>query len=58
MFSKLLDAALSPIVDGLDFLEGLSEGELRTWAALRLGTDVVAGMTTAAIIQVLLDLDD
>ncbi len=44
-----------PLRDSLDVLEGLSEGELRTRAALRLGSDVVAGMATSKLIEVLLE---
>lgn len=40
-----------PIVDGCDLLEGLSEGEFRTVAALRLGADVVAGMAISEVIE-------
>lgn len=45
--------ALSPVRDGLDVLQGLSEGELRHRAALRLGADVVAGMAVSEIIEAL-----
>ncbi len=45
--------ATQPIADGLDFLEGLSEGEIRTKAALRLGADVVAGMAIEEVIEAL-----
>lgn len=45
--------ALAPVRDGLEVLQGLSEGELRTEAALRLGADVVAGMTVSEIIEAL-----
>lgn len=45
--------ALSPVHHTLDILEGLSEGEIRTLAALKLGTDVVAGMAIGEIIELL-----
>ena len=46
-------AALSPVRDGLIVFQGLTEGELRTKAALRLGADVVAGMAVSEIIEAL-----
>jgi hypothetical protein len=36
--------ATQPVVDTLDILDGLSEGEIRERAILRLGVDVVSGM--------------
>lgn len=44
-----------PVRDGLDLLDGLTEGEIRTKAALRLGADVVAGMALSEIIEALQD---
>ncbi len=58
MFDLLDDiakAAISPVTDGLDVLEGLTEGEIRTKAAARLGADVVAGMALSEIIEALTD---
>ena len=59
MISDLLNMAVKtatqPIADGLDLLEGLTEGEIREKAALRLGADVVAGMALSEIIEVLTD---
>ena len=43
--------AVQPIVDGCDLLDGLTEGEFRHKAALRLGTDVVAGMAIGEVIE-------
>ena len=40
-----------PIRDGLDIIDGLSEGEIRAKAALRLGADVVAGMALSEVIE-------
>jgi len=57
MIRNLLDIATQPIRDGLDVLEGLSEGEIRTRAAVRLGTDVVAGMATSELIEWLVEND-
>lgn len=45
--------ATQPVVDGCDLLEGLTEGEFRHKAALRLGADVVAGMTISEVIEVM-----
>lgn len=45
-----VDIATQPIRDGLDILDGLSEGEIREHAILRLGADVVAGMALSEII--------
>lgn len=50
-----VDTVTQPIVDTIDVLEGLTEGELREKAALRLGTDAVAGMATNELIEVILD---
>jgi len=44
-----------PVVDGLDVLEGLTEGELREKAALRLGVDVSVGMGASEIIELMLE---
>lgn len=40
-----------PIVAGCDLLGGLTEGEFRYKAALRLGADVVAGMTVGELVE-------
>lgn len=48
-----VDIVTQPITDSVDVLEGLSEGELRTKAALRLGVDVVAGMALSEVIDCL-----
>lgn len=48
-----IDVATQPIVDGCDLLQGLTEGEFRHKAAMRLGTDVVAGMAVSEIIEAL-----
>lgn len=59
MFGKLLevavDAVTQPVVDTLDILDGLTEGEIREKAALRLGADVVAGMALSEIIEAISD---
>lgn len=55
MFDKLMEelgrAALQPVADTYELIDGLSEGELRERAALRLGGTVVAGMTAAELID-------
>lgn len=57
MFGNLINFAVKtatqPIRDGLDILDGLTEGELRVRAAARLGADVVAGMALSEIIEIL-----
>jgi hypothetical protein len=55
MFGFIVDAVTAPIRDTIDVLEGLTEGELRTRAALRLGVDVVAGMAVSELIEALRD---
>ncbi len=50
-----VDIATKPIRDGIDVLEGLSEGELRQKAALSLATDLAAGAALSELIS-LLDL--
>lgn len=50
-----VDAVTSPIVNAADVLDGLTEGELRHKAALRLGADVVAGMALNEVIEYLTD---
>ena len=46
-----VDIVLQPVVDTADILDGLTEGEIRYKAALRLGTDVVAGMAISEVIE-------
>ena len=55
LLDDLVKVTLSPVVDGLDILEGLTEGEIRTKAIARLGADVVAGMAMSEIIEALQD---
>jgi hypothetical protein len=54
---KSYDMVTAPLVDTLDVLEGLTEGEIRTKAALRLGADVVAGMALSEVVEYLCDED-
>ena len=44
-----------PIVDVVDVFDGLTEGEIREKAALRLGADVVGGMALDEIIEAMSD---
>lgn len=53
LLGSVYDAVTSPVRDAAEILEGLSEGELRTRAAARLGADVVAGMALSEIIEAL-----
>jgi len=55
LFDDIVDIATAPIRDGLDVLEGLTEGELRAKAAARVGTDVAAGMAIGELIDLLSD---
>jgi hypothetical protein len=52
---KSYDMVTAPIVDTLEVLEGLTEEEIRTKAALRLGADVVAGMALSEVVEYLCD---
>ena len=52
---KSVRVATQPVRDGLEVIDGLTEGELRTKAALRLGADVVAGMALSEVIDILSD---
>ena len=54
IFDDVVDIVTRPVRDVVDVLEGLTEGELRTKAAKRLGTEVVAGMATGAVIAFLM----
>lgn len=50
-----IKTATQPISDACDVLEGLTEGELRERAALRLGVDIASGMALSEIINLLLE---
>ena len=41
----------APIRNGMDIIDGLSEGELRTQAILALGLDIASGMATSELIE-------
>ncbi len=53
MFGKILEIALQPVRDAVDILDGLTEGELRKEAAVRLGATVVSGMALEEVIEYL-----
>lgn len=57
MFDDILKAVTQPVRDVVDVVEGLTEGELRSKAAARLGTEVVSGMAIGAVIAFLNDED-
>lgn len=48
---KSIDIATQPIRDGADIIDGLTEGELRYKAGLRLGADIVSGMALSELIE-------
>jgi|APSaa5957512493_1039668.scaffolds.fasta_scaffold125455_1 hypothetical protein len=50
---KIAQVATQPIRDGAVVFQGMTEGELRTKAALRLGADAVSGMALSEIIETL-----
>lgn len=63
MFGKMLDdfiddpvgtawkTATQPVRDACEVATGLTEGELRAKAALRLGADYAAGMAVSELIE-------
>lgn len=55
MIGKFIDDAVCiathPVRDGLEVVDGLREGELREWAALRLGADVASGMALSELVE-------
>ena len=51
-----LNIATQPVADALDLIDGLSEGELREKAALRLGTDIAGGMAVSELVDWYVDL--
>ena len=50
-----VDVTTQPLRDGLEVLDGLTEGEVRERAALRLGADVAGGMALGELIDLLSD---
>lgn len=53
ILDDIIDIVISPLDDVIDILSGLSEGELREKAILRLGVDAVVGLGTSEIIELL-----
>jgi hypothetical protein len=49
--STVIDTATQPLHDAIEILGGISEGELRSKATLRLGVDIVAGMSLGQLIE-------
>ena len=48
---KTVQVATQPLRDGLEIIDGLTEGELRLAAATRLGIDVASGMALGELID-------
>lgn len=48
---KTADLVTQPVRDALTVIDGLTEGELREKAAIRLGMDVAAGMALSELID-------
>lgn len=53
ILDDIIDIITSPLDDVIDILNGLSEGELREKAILRLGIDAIVGLGTTEIIELL-----
>jgi len=43
--ASVVKTAVSPVTTAIDILEGLTEGEFRTKAAIKLGVSSVAGLS-------------
>jgi hypothetical protein len=52
---KTVDTVTQPIRDGLSVIDGLSEGEIRSKAAARLGADVVSGLALSEVTELLVE---
>jgi hypothetical protein len=46
-----VNIATQPLRDALEVVDGLTEGELRHKAAIRLGTDVAGGMALSELLD-------
>ena len=53
LIGDVVGIVLSPLDDAIEILSGLSEGELRERAILRLGADAIVGLGTSEIIDLL-----
>lgn len=51
-----VDIVTQPMRDGIAVIDGLTEGELREKAALRLGADIAGGMALNELIEWYSDL--
>ncbi len=60
ILGDVVDIVLSPLDDAIEILSGLSEGELRERAILRLGASAIVGLDTSEIIELLAEsmIDD
>ena len=54
MIDLIALAALRPLRDAADVLAGLTEGDLRARASIRLSADLVAGMVLGDVVDYLL----
>ena len=54
MLDLIARAALKPLREAADVLAGLTEGEIRSRAAIRLGADLVAGMALSDVVDYLI----
>tara|TARA_R110002012_G_scaffold57571_1_gene148540 strand:+ start:572 stop:784 length:213 start_codon:yes stop_codon:yes gene_type:complete len=48
---KSVQVATQPMRDGLEIIDGLSEGQLKEKAICRLGIDVVSGMCLSELLD-------
>jgi len=55
MFTAFVEGVTQPFRDTLDVLDGLTEGEMRVKAATRVGIDIAAGLSLAALLELLDD---
>ena len=53
LIGDVIGIVLSPLDDAIEILSGLSEGELREKAILRLGASAIIGLDTSEIIELL-----
>ena len=60
LIGDVIGVVLSPLDDAIDILSGLSEGELRERAILRLGASAIVGLDPSEIIELLAEsmIDD
>ena len=55
--SKTIEHVTRPLVDTIDVIDGLTEGELRHKAVLRLGAEVASGMAIGELVDWYSDLN-